>query len=365
MNPLDLHRLLGRCLRAPDPDLAARLARPDFPWDKLLEAANRALLTPALCVALSHQVLCAAVPDGVASYLAELMRLNRIRNQRLRTQLTEIVAALNQRGITPLLLKGAAILFARADPYAASRMVTDLDILVAPADGPAALAALDALGYRRIAGRAVPRHALGDFARPTDAGAIDLHIALLIEPALLPLDAVLARAADHVADGLRVRLPSPTDRVQHLLLHDLVQDQGLHYGRLNFRHLHEFACLASGSAPIDWPAIRAHLATHRLESALDLWLLAAREFFATELATARTPSLGTWLLFRRALLRLRSPRADRLNEIFGNLHRSLSWYRLANRNRKLPRIRRAAEYLRMYRARTASRILHVLLAHRS
>jgi hypothetical protein len=364
MTPLGLHRLLGRCLGPPDAELAARLARPDFPWNELLEVANRAFLTPALCVSLSHESLSSAVPDSVASYLAELSRLNRVRNGRLRQQLAELVAALNERGVTPLLLKGAGVLFARDDSYALSRMVTDLDILVAPDQGAAALAVLAERGYRSMSDRAPPTHTLGDFVRPQDVGAVDLHVALLTEPALLPLDDVMVRATDHAVGGLHVRLLSPTDRALHLLLHDLIQDHGLHDGRLNIRHLHEFAVLAAG-ARIDWPALRAHLARHRLQAALDLWLLASGEFFGTRPALSGRPSLRARLLFRLALLRLRNPRLARVNEVFGNLHRSLSWYRLANRERNLPRIRRAVEYLRMHRARTASRILHVLFDHRS
>jgi Uncharacterised nucleotidyltransferase len=356
MTPLDLHRLLGRCLGAPDPDLAGQLARPDFPWDGLLETANRAFLTPALCVALSHESLSSSVPEGVATYLAGLSRLNRLRNRRLDAQLAELVAALNGRGIVPLLVKGAAILRAGHDAYAASRMITDLDVLIAPDQASLALAVLAECGYRRIPGRTPPVHTLGDFARAQDVGAVDLH--------MLPIDDMLGRAVDHEANGLRVRLLTPTDRVLHLLLHDLVQDQGLHDGRLNLRHLHEFSLLAR-TMPVDWPAIRAHLAKYRLQTALDLWRLAAGEFFAAHVPLDRAPSVGARILFWRALARLRNPRLDRLNEILGNLHRSLSWYRLANRHRKLPRIRRAAEYLRMYRARTASRILHVLLDHRS
>ena len=365
MTPLDLHRLLGRCLCAPDAELAVRLARPDMPWDGLLEVANRAFLTPALCLALGDERLSAAVPDSVATYLAELSRLNRVRNRRLTAQLAEIVTAFNDRCIVPVLLKGAGVIFTWNDAYAASRMVTDLDILVPPAQAQAALAALAELGYHKISDRAPPPHTLGDFARAQDVGAVDLHIALLTEPQLLPVDEILARAVVHVADGHHVRLLAPTDRVLHLLLHDLVQDQGLHDGRLNVRHLHEFALLAAGAAPIDWAAIRAHLAKHRLHTALDLWLLAAGAFFATRIPLQAAPSLGARLQFWRALGQLRHPRLVRLNEVFGNLHRSLSWYRLANRERNWPRIRRSAEYLRMHRARTARRILHVLLNHRS
>lgn len=365
MTPLDLHRLLGRCLCQADSDLADRLARPDLPWDSLLEIANRAFLTPALCVALSDERLSPIVPDGVATYLAELSRLNRLRNQRLKAQLTEIVAVLNDKGIVPVLLKGAAVLFTRSDAYATSRMVTDLDILVPPGQASAALAALAERGYRKISEHAPPPHTLGDFARAQDVGAVDLHIALLNEPTLLPVADMLARAVDCRADGQHVRLLAPTDRVLHLLLHDLVQDQGLHNGRLNIRHLHEFAVLATGNAPIDWAAIRAHLARHRLNTALDLWLLAADAFFAVRMPFHGAPSFAARLLFWRALVQLRHPRVTRWNEVFGNLHRSLSWYRLANRERRLPRIRRAAEYLRIYRVRTASRILHILLDHRS
>ncbi len=365
MTPLALHRLLGRCLCMPDADLANRLARRDLPWDSLLEIANRAFLTPALCAALSDERLSPAVPDGVTTYLAELSRLNRLRNRRLKAQLAELVAALNDQGIGPVLLKGAAVLFTRGDAYATSRMVTDLDILVAPDQASAALAALAKRGYRKISEHAPPPHTLGDFARAQDVGAVDLHIALLNEPALLPIGDMLARAVDYTADGHHVRVLAPTDRVLHLLLHDLVQDQGLHDGRLNIRHLHEFALLAAGNTPIDWAAIRAHLARHRLHMALDLWLLAAGTFFGIRMPLPSAPSLGARLLFWRALAQLRHPRIARWNEVFGNLHRSLSWYRLANRERRLPRIRRAAEYLRIYRVRTASRILHVLLDHRS
>jgi Uncharacterised nucleotidyltransferase len=365
MTPLALHRLLGRCLTATDSELATRLSRSNFPWHGLLEIANSTYLTPALCAVLDREAPSAGVPKDVRTYLREISRRNAIRNARLRAQLAEVAAALNHRGVAPILLKGAAAVFKPQDPYAANRMVTDLDILVACEQSPAALLVLTELGYRRIPGRAASRHTFGDFARDRDVGAIDLHVELINEPALLPVDAALARAADCTADGLHVRLLSPTDRVLHLLLHDLVQDQGIHDGRLNFRHLHEFATLARSGASIDWQAISAHLTSHRLRVALDLWMLAAGTFFAIRPPIPVASALGARILLWRALLQLRAPSLVRVSEIFGNLHRSLSWYRLANRDRRLPRLRRAADYLWMHRARTASRILHVLLDHRS
>jgi hypothetical protein len=355
VNPLALHRWLGRCL------VARELPDPAVPWPALLETANRAYLTPALFTALRDSSL--AVPADVTQYLSVIAERNEMRNARLRAQLHELVGALNRRGIIPTLLKGAAGLFGTPDAYAASRMVTDLDLLIDVEKTDEALSALSALGYRRLEGRVTGRHALGDFIRDIDVGAVDLHIHLVNEPGLLPVAEVVARAVDCTVGGLHARTLSPADRVLHLLLHDLVQDQGIHDGRLNFRHLHELAALAA--SPLPWDRIMTHLAPHRLGCTAELAMLAARFFFATPLPVGVRPSLDSRLFFWRSLMILRYPQLTRCSEIVGNAHRSLAWYRHSGGHRRMPRLRRAADYLRAHRARTAGRVLHVLFTHRT
>jgi putative nucleotidyltransferase-like protein len=364
MNDLAQHRLLGRCLIAPTA-IAAQLAGRDFPWAGLIETANRGYLTPALYVALRDAALVPTLPADVAQYLGIIAERNDVRNARLRTQLGELVGALNRRGVVPLLLKGAAGLFGTPERYAASRMVTDLDLLIAPGQVQDACAALADLGYRRLEGRATGRHAVGDFIRDIDVGAVDLHVALINEPGLLPVADAMARAVERTEAGSRALVLAPTDRVLHLLLHDLVQDHGIHDGRLNVRHLHELAALAYSGAPVRWDEIAAHLARHRLRRLAEVAMLAAHVFFAASPPPAVRPSLGARLLFWRSLLILQHPRLMRCGEIFGNAHRSLAWYRHAGTYKRLPRLRRGLDYLRTHRIRTARRVLHVLFTHRA
>jgi hypothetical protein len=364
MNPLTAHRLLGRCLVAPTPELAARLRDETFPWDGLIAAANGAYLTPALHAALRDSGLLPALPGEVSHYLAMIAERNEARNVRLRAQLAELVGALNRCGIVPTLLKGAAGIFIDS-PYAASRMVTDLDLLVGADEVSDAVAILAALGYRNLQGHVPGRHAVGDFIRDIDVGAVDLHIQLMNEPHLLPVAEVGARTVECTVDGIRARILSPTDRVLHLLLHDLVQDHGIHDGRLNVRHLHEIAALAGTDAPPHWDRIVGHLARHRLGHLAEVTMIAARVFFGTSVPATIRPTLGARLLVWRSLMRMRHPRLARPSEIFGNVHRSLAWYRHAASGRRLPRLRRAADYLRAHRTRTAGRVLHVLFARRT
>jgi hypothetical protein len=362
MNRLALHRVLGLCLM--DPARAQHaVADPSFPWALLIEAANRTYLTPALDAALRGGRI--DVPGEVADYLAMIAERNRTRNRRLRSQLRELVGALNRVGIAPLLLKGAAGLFDSPDDYASTRIVTDLDLLVGAGRITDACAVLESLGYRRLEGRAPGAHAAGDFIRDIDVGAVDLHVHLLNEPQLLPVADVLERSVLTESGGLQARCLAPTDRVLHLLLHDLVQDQGLHDGRLNIRHLHEIAILAAAGSPVCWDEIVARLALRRLDPALGSALLAAHALFGMTLPSAVRPSPAARVMAWRALLQLRYPRLERWGEIFGNAHRSLAWYRHADANRRFPRLRRAADYLRVHHIRTAGRVLHVLFARRT
>jgi hypothetical protein len=364
MSPLALQRLLGRCLTEPHAQVNL-LADPDFAWERLIDAANRAYLTPALYAALYDAGVLARLPHDVVQYLATLAERNALRNTRLRAQSLELVEALNRSGIVPTLLKGAAGLFAeRPDRYAASRMVTDLDLLISADEVERALAALGALGYRRLEGRAIGRHAVGDFIRDKDVGAVDLHLHLLNEPRLMPAHEAVARGEERTVGGVRARVLSPTDRMLHLLLHDLVQDHGIHDGSLNYRHLHEIATVMA-VAPARWDFVATHLGRYRLGHLLDFAVLAAHEFLSRPIPPVLKPSLAARLHLARAMLQMRYPALTRCGEIIGNLHRSLAWYRHADHHRRLPRLRRAVDYLRVHRTRTAKRILHVVFAHRT
>ena len=103
----------------------------------VLELANNTLTTPFLIDLVDQADQ--SVPEDVKAFVREIYRRNALRNDRLKAQLEEAVAALNERDVIPVLLKGSAIL-ATAAQRRATQIMADLDILVDPdqaGDGPA------------------------------------------------------------------------------------------------------------------------------------------------------------------------------------------------------------------------------------
>src|SRR5262252_2982960 len=93
---------LCKCLRGLPPS--------DVDWMSVIGLANQTLTTPALIDLVDQHA--SVMPDDVCAYIRNIYRRNGVRNDRLAMQLEEAVVAMNGRGVTPVLLKGAATLAA-------------------------------------------------------------------------------------------------------------------------------------------------------------------------------------------------------------------------------------------------------------
>ncbi|OWK22116.1 hypothetical protein AJ88_15325 [Mesorhizobium amorphae CCBAU 01583] len=71
-------------------------------WQAVIALANHTLLTPDLFSSLARAGQIHRLPQEVREYLEFVHDCNRERNLRLRTQLSEAVAALNRRDIVPV-----------------------------------------------------------------------------------------------------------------------------------------------------------------------------------------------------------------------------------------------------------------------
>ncbi|KUM26162.1 hypothetical protein AU467_04045 [Mesorhizobium loti] len=243
-------------------------------WRAVIALANRTLLTPDLFSSLLRAGQIGRLPRDVRKYLRFVHGCNRERNLRLRAQLHEAVAALNRRGIVPLLLKGAIPLFLSPTGRVPSRMTSDLDLAVEPAEQTVAKACLEELGYVEIAG------ARG-MLRQQDVGVLELRPSSGsgFEPPKLVR-----------RNGLRVNIPPVRSRALHWIVHDLLKEGDYWRGRIDLRHLHDLARLAE-SEDVDWTALRASLADPGARNALDTQLLALQHFFGTSIPAkcARRP----------------------------------------------------------------------------
>jgi hypothetical protein len=208
----------------------------------------------------------------------EAYQANQIRVLDLLGQGREVLAALDEAGIEAVPLKGLHALLAGWFVDPATRVMRDLDILVAPADADRAESVVASIGYLPMASG---HDDYGDHERPARhrpdrAGSLELHTALVVSRwrAVLPADEVLEAGAPL----------STTDAVVHAIAHAQLHDEAHLLARVPLRSLHELAVLSRGSraGEIDWAGVR-----HRFEGAgagpaLDAHLDLARALFAAE-----------------------------------------------------------------------------------
>ena len=235
-------------------------------WQAVIALANHTLLTPDLFSSLARAGQIQQLPQDVREYLRFVHDCNQKRNLRLRAQLREAVAALNRHHIAPLLLKGAVPLFLSPAARVPSRMTSDLDLAVDPAEGEAARACLEELGYVDVGGGR-------GMARQQDAGMLELRPSRAngFEPPKLVQ-----------RNGLRVKIPPAPSRALHWMVHDLIKEGDYWRGRIDLRHLHDLARLAE-SDDVNWSELRASISDRSARNALDTQLLALQHFFGTRI----------------------------------------------------------------------------------
>jgi len=296
-------------------------------WIDLVALAHRHRLVPALHAALEAMGPEAAAPPEVRAHAAEIAALNDARNAAVRAEIRAAIAVLNGAGLAPTLLKGAAILL-DGGSAARARMIGDIDILIPAAGEAAALAALDAAGFRRVADYPASSHSVADLDRPGSPACLDLHRDLLDPPFqhLLPAGALLARAEPREESGLRWHVPAATDRASHTLLHAQILAAGYYGRRLDLGAARDIAALRDR---VDWSWIESWADRHRMRPALDAMLLAARDGFGMRWPL-RTPPGGVAVAHHRRACAIETEggRWDTGLGLFGRLRESVAADRL-------------------------------------
>lgn len=255
---------------------------PDADWTALVNLANQSLVTPALDPALA--------PPDIAPFLTEVRTRNRERNRRLQAQLADALAALNAAGVTPTLLKGAAL-------GETDRLLSDLDLLVEPPEVERAVEALQAAGFglaSRYPGPDV--HVVAELGRPEDVGYLDLHQRPPGPPAIAGTQGrrILAELP-----GGRAWRPDAATQILHLVLHDQFHDGDYWRGGFDVRHLLDLARLAPRLEPADWAWLREACGTPLVRAALDAQLFAASRLVNAAVPPSSPHARRTYRRWRR------------------------------------------------------------------
>jgi hypothetical protein len=294
---------LATCLRGDLP------VAPD--WMALLVLANQALVTPRLCREMTRSGAIDRVPEDVRKFLLAVSQRNRERNRRLSVQLHDTLGALNDAGIEPVLLKGAALWASSRTDDQFDRVMRDIDLMVQPSESERAIEALEKIGLRCLV--KYPEdlehmHAVAELGRPSDVGATDLHCRPpgpqnLAE--IIDLDAHCTRVS---LFGGNAKVPAPALQIFFLVLHDQFHDGNYWRGALDLRHLLDIQQLSAACHASDWSLIEQLCRTRLVRHALEVQLIAAERLVAAPVPANLTQRRWTRIHYRRHLAQFAHPR---------------------------------------------------------
>jgi hypothetical protein len=234
---------------------------PRVDWPALVSLAGWNGLIVSVYPAIEERGLANDVPADVLAALREFHVQAAARRAEGASQIERVSLAMNDAGIEPLWLKGAALIV-EDSPWASRRWMSDLDVWVPPSRVEAAQAVLSSLGYAHD-----PRqpHAAQHHLRPLfharETFAVELHHALTPPhvAAMMPAGIVLSRAHRMQWRGARVAILASLDQAVHIASQSRMSASTYLHGCLKTRRVVEFAQLASSTGAAE--------ATHALRTA--------------------------------------------------------------------------------------------------
>lgn len=309
--PLADLSFLAACLDG-SPEALARIPNsPARDWEGLIRAAAAEFVLPALYRRLGEVGL--RPPAEIAEFLAAVEELNCERNTRILEEMWTIASLLNQVGIEPVALKGAAFLLTEVYPGRGCRYLCDLDLLVPHLRLAAAAEALEQDGYRQDGRDAMARfrHHYPQLQRPRAADGsgsapVELHHSLGHDLSRRILSAADVFRGSRVIErnGVRLRVPAPEHLVTHLILHSQVHHCYSERIWPPLRAIYDLAVLDRRFGPdLDWTEIQQRFGSCGQESTLLLHLLEVRRTLGMRPPFVfRLSSIGRVRWFRRRAL---------------------------------------------------------------
>ena len=113
-------------------------------WDRVVAEANRHAVTALLYPSVKRLV---GVPDAVVDRIRNAAMLSAAKSDDMLHSQSEVIAALQEKGIPCAVLKGFSA--ACCYPYPELRVPGDIDLLIGEERLEAACAAMEEIGYRR------------------------------------------------------------------------------------------------------------------------------------------------------------------------------------------------------------------------
>ncbi|QGY47462.1 hypothetical protein GM418_28470 [Maribellus comscasis] len=258
MNHKELFYFAGRCLSLNENPESRRYiinkcTDEHFDWQAFIHLCSDQLILPALWVKFRNHKIIEYIPEEVKDHLFEIYKLNRLRNKNIIHQIKEITRVLNENGIQPLFLKGAANLLDNIYTDIGERMLADIDFLIHEKEFLAAARILEEAGYSIV-------EETTDYSEYEEITGLK-HYPKLLHP---DFDAVIEihripveeKYSDWFNSGMIFKrkkkpestagyfVPSDDHKIIHNFIHSQLSDEGYLYGNLSLRENYDLLLLS-------------------------------------------------------------------------------------------------------------------------
>ena len=245
-------------------------------WSEVLNVSYDNNALPLLYFTLHRSGLDTTIPEQAGEILLKSYLKNTRRTFSYQNELVKILTAFSNEGIPLMLLKGAIALIEGIYQDRNIRIMADLDLLIMRKNYEAAQKVLHGLeyfpedNYRGEEDKIV-------FSKST-LKIVEIHFSPLGEhlAPYLPVEDVWSRALRKEKDGITFFLPSPTDQLYHLLVHEIIQHQRM----TNYRILgmyEVYSLLAFYREEINFDVLFQRARRFNIEELFSIYLLLTEE----------------------------------------------------------------------------------------
>ncbi len=224
-------------------------------WERVVWVSTGQFVFPALYLQLKRAGLLLELPSDLVEYMEEFASANRERNQQIINEAHEIAALLNEKGISPIFLKGTAHLLEGLYQDIAERMVGDIDFLVGEADMEKAAEILVGTGYEPLAeynpkNLVITKH-YPRLKNDNRTAAVEVHRQILHFPYYQEFDgSILVKSARRLDLPGSVCVLGAEHQVIHNILNVQANDNGYYYAQIFLRQQYDLLLISQKINPL-------------------------------------------------------------------------------------------------------------------
>jgi hypothetical protein len=235
-------------------------------WHAVARIADSHFVSPLLYHQLVLKGLLSLLPRDIQFLLAEVYKLNLLRNELIYNEINTIGALLNPAGIEPIFIKGSAALLMNLYDDPGLRVMNDVDFLVNKKELPMCMELMETAGYYSMEGVNLPADFYHQNPLVHDRHPIRFEIhERLSHNAILESETIIENSLPIKMDKGVVRVPSKTHFTIHNILHHQMFDRGLYTRRVPLYQLCDlYMILEARDTDISWQRVREFFSNNLL-----------------------------------------------------------------------------------------------------